>query len=43
MYLEDRKSYNGPVQVRVKPTFTVAELKEHVQCEYEIPIRVRKI
>merc|ERR1711935_642158 len=38
MYVEDRTSYNGPVQVTVKPTFTVAELKEHVQCEFEIPI-----
>ena len=42
MYVEDRTSYNGPVQVTVKPTFTVAELKEHVQCEFEIPIGVQK-
>ena len=42
MFVEDRTSYNGPVQVTVKPSFTVAELKEHVQCEFEIPIGVQK-
>ena len=42
MYVEDRTSYNGPVQVTVKPNFTDAELKEHVQCEFEIPIGVQK-
>lgn len=42
MYVEDRTSYNGPVQVSVKPTFTLAELKEHVECEFEIPVGVQK-
>merc|ERR1712223_1584870 len=42
MYVEDRTSYNGPVQVTVKPSFTVAELKEHVECEFEIPVGVQK-
>ena len=42
MYVEDRTSYNGPVQVTVKPDFTLAELKEHVQCEFEIPVGVQK-
>ena len=42
MYVEDRTSYNGPVQVSVKPTFTLAELKEQVQCEFEIPVDVQR-
>ena len=42
MFVEDRTSYNGPVQVTVKPSYTVAELKEHVQCEFEIPVGVQK-
>ena len=42
MFVEDRTSYNGPVQVTVKPTYTVAELKEHVECEFEIPVGVQK-
>ena len=42
MYVEDRTSYNGPVQVAVKPNLTVAELKEHIQCEFEIPVGVQK-
>jgi hypothetical protein len=42
MYVEDRASYNGPIQLTVKPTFTVAELKEHVQCEFEIPVGVQR-
>ena len=42
MYVEDQTSYNGPIQVTVKPDFTLAELKEHVQCEFEIPVGVQK-
>ena len=42
MYVEDRTSYNGPVQVTVKPSFTLAELKQHIQCEFEIPVGVQK-
>jgi len=42
MYVEDRTSYNGPVQVNVKPTFTLAELKAQIQCEFEIPVDVQR-
>ena len=42
MYVEDRTSYNGPVQVLVKPNFTLAELKEQIQCEFEIPVDVQR-
>ena len=42
MFVEDRTSYNGPVQVTVKPSYTVAELKEHITCEFEIPVGVQK-
>ena len=42
MYVEDRTSYNGPLQVTIKPTSTLTELKEHIQAEFEIPIGVQK-
>ena len=42
MYVEDRTSYNGPVQVNVKPTFTLEELKAQIQCEFEIPVDVQR-
>ncbi len=42
MYVEDKTSYNGPIQVSVKSNFTVADLKEHVQCEFDIPVGVQR-
>ena len=40
MYIQE--SYKGPVQVTVRSSFTVAELKKHVQYELEIPNGVQK-
>ncbi len=42
MYVEDRASYNGPIQVSVRTNFTVADLKEQVQNEFEIPVGVQR-
>ena len=42
MFVEDKTSYNGPIALRVSPKMTVAELKDFVQCEFEIPIGVQK-
>ena len=42
MFVEDKTSYNGPIAINVDPSLTVAELKELIQCEFEIPIGVQR-
>ena len=42
MFVEDKTSYNGPIALRVNPKMSVAELKDLVHCEFEIPIGVQK-
>ena len=42
MFVEDKTSYNGPISIHVDPSLTVAELKETVQCEFEIPVGVQR-
>ena len=42
MFVEDKTSYNGPIAIQVDPKLTVAELKELIQCEFEIPIGVQR-
>ena len=42
MFVEDKTSYNGPISIRVSPKLTVEELKDYINCEFEIPIGVQK-
>ena len=37
LYVEDKTSCNGPMPLMVNPKVTVAELKDLVQSEFEIP------
>ncbi|PNF42743.1 hypothetical protein B7P43_G13613 [Cryptotermes secundus] len=42
MYVEDKVSHQGPISLQVIPTMTVAQLKEKVEEEFEIPVRVQR-
>lgn len=42
MYVEDKISHRGPFAIEVTQEQTVAELKEQVQEEFEIPTNVQR-
>ncbi|KAK6632404.1 hypothetical protein RUM44_007446 [Polyplax serrata] len=42
MYLEDKVSHQGPIQIRVSPSMTLLQLKKKVQEEMGIPIDVQR-
>ena len=42
MYVEDKVSHQGPISLQVIPTMTVAQLKEKVEEEFEIPVGVQR-
>lgn len=42
MYVEDKVSHRGPFPLKVTSSTTVAELKQHVQDKYKIPIGVQR-
>ena len=42
MYVEDKVSHQGPIPLQVVPSMTVAQLKQKVQQEFEIPMRVQR-
>ena len=42
MYVEDAVSAQGPISLIVSPSITVAELKQQVEDQFEIPVAVQK-
>ncbi|PSN51276.1 hypothetical protein C0J52_05312 [Blattella germanica] len=42
MYVEDKNSHQGPIPLQVVPTMTVAQLKQKVEQEFEIPSGVQR-
>ena len=42
MYVEDAVSAQGPISLIVSPSLTVAELKQQVEEQFEIPVAVQK-
>lgn len=42
MYVEDKVSHQGPIPLQVTAGMTVAQLKEKVQKEFEIPAHVQR-
>jgi len=42
MYVEDAVSAQGPISLIVSPSITVAELKQQVEEQFEIPVAVQK-
>nr|CAD7437738.1 unnamed protein product [Timema bartmani] len=42
MYVEDKVSHQGPIPLQVTPVLTVAQLKDKVEQEFEIPAGVQR-
>ena len=42
MFVEDAVSAQGPIVVEVNPEITVADLKQQIEKEFEIPVEVQK-
>lgn len=42
MYVEDKSSHKGPIQVTVRPGMTLLELKQKILENFEIPIAVQR-
>ncbi|XP_047116877.1 uncharacterized protein LOC124797853 isoform X1 [Schistocerca piceifrons] len=42
MYVEDKVSHQGPIPIQITPKMTVADLKQKVQLEFEIPAGVQR-
>ncbi|GLH09616.1 RanBP-type and C3HC4-type zinc finger-containing protein 1 [Gryllus bimaculatus] len=42
MYVEDKVSHQGPIPLQVTPGMTVAELKQKVEQQFEIPVAVQR-
>nr|CAD7431600.1 unnamed protein product [Timema monikensis] len=42
MYVEDKVSHQGPIPLQVTPVLTVAQLKDKVEQEFEIPTGVQR-
>merc|ERR1719193_1649196 len=42
MYVEDAVSAQGPIPVNINPIITVADLKQQIEREFEIPVAVQR-
>lgn len=42
MYVEDKVSHEGPIQIQLSPTMTLLQLKKKVEQELGIPTNVQR-
>ena len=42
MYVENKDSHQGPIQIKVSPTMTLLQLKEKIQNELGIPVNIQR-
>lgn len=42
MYVEDQVTHQGPIPLRINPNMTIADLKQKVAQEFEIPSHVQR-